>query len=81
MELVKMAMVDKLLGMVTDDKKDCPSPATVEAKDVFKKGVDTKLSKFGVETRPNKFCVETKFSKLGVETRPNKLAVDRNPAV
>ncbi len=49
---------------------------------VTRVAVDTKLSKFGVDTKfkakVRKFCVETKPNKFGVETNPGatNVAVD-----
>ncbi len=53
---------------------------TVELSWLLKNEVDTRLSKFGVETNPGvtKVAVDTRFSKLGVETNPgvSKVAVE-----
>jgi hypothetical protein len=39
-------------------------------------GDETKLSKFGDDTRDNKLGDETKLSKFGDDTRDNKLGVE-----
>ena len=53
---------------------------TVELSWLLKNEVETRLSKFGVDTNPGvtKVAVETRFSKFGVETNPgvSKVAVE-----
>ncbi len=67
-ELVKMAIVDKLLGIL--DKYSCPKFLTVDVRDVSKKGVETMVAKFAVDTNPDVCRPRVVETKEVVETYP-----------
>ncbi len=68
MELVKMAIVERLLGMV--DKYNCPKFLTVDLRDVSKKGVETMVEKFAVDTNPDVWRPRVVDTKERVEIYP-----------
>ena len=55
-ELVKRAKVERFAGIVA--KPPVPNPATVDARALFKKVVETKFKRLGEETKSAKLGVE-----------------------